>query len=176
MTDRVFITNADYPLTLEMPFPKIKNSRIVPLLKVKDPEDPVTREPLEFPLEETWTDLYTRLEKLCVACCPNGHAISFHTFCRMLRDDDWDITTLSSILKVKCPMCRVRYLVHETMITLAFTFNSLQAAIEPEKVKNLDHVPTYFSTVEDEDEDDDNDNPFGNVIDDEDDDSDDVTQ
>jgi hypothetical protein len=45
----------------------------------------------------------------------------------------------------------------------------LQAAIEPEKVKNLDHVPTYFSTVEDEDEDDDNDNPFGNVIDDEDD-------
>ena len=176
MSDRVFITNADYPLTIEIPFPKISNPRIVPLLKIKDFEDPVTRDSLEFPTEDTWLEMYSRLEKLCVSCCPNGHAISFHTFCRMLRDDDWDISNLSNIVKIKCPMCRVRYLVHETMLTLAYTFNSLQDAVDPSKEKNLDHVPTYFSTIEDEDSDDDNNNIFDTMIDNDDDDDDDETQ
>lgn len=156
MTDRVFITNADYPLTIDIPYPKESNPRIVPLVKIKDSEDPVTRETLEFPTEDTWKDIYSRLEKVCVACCPNGHPMSFQSFCRMLRDDDWDISNLPTIVRIKCPMCRVRYLVHDTMLTLAYSFNSLQTAIDPEKVSNLDHVNTYFSTLEDEDEDEEN--------------------
>lgn len=155
MTDRVFITNADYPITIEVPLPKTYNTRIVPLLKIKETEDPITREPLVFPTEDTWIDLYNRLENLCVACCPNGHALSFQSFCRMMKDDDWDISNLSDIVKVKCPMCRIRYVVHETILTLAYTFNSLQGAIDPSREKVLKHVATYFSTVEDEDDEDD---------------------
>lgn len=167
MTDRVFITNADYPLTIDIPFTGNSNPRIMPLVKIKESEDPVSKEPLEFPTEETWTDLYNRLEKVCVACCPNGHPISFQSFCRMLRDDDWDINGLPNIVRVKCPMCRVRYLIHETMVTLAYSFNSLQTAIDPEKGSKLEHVNTYFSTLDDEtEEDDDMGNIFGNVIDD----------
>lgn len=160
MTDRVFITNADYPLTLEIPFTGSQNPRIVPLVKIKETEDPASKEPLEFPTEETWTDVYNRLEKVCVSCCPNGHPISFQTFCRMLRDDDWDITNLPNIVKIKCPMCRTRYLIHETMVTLAYSFNSLQTAIDPEKNSKLEHVNTYFSTLDDEDEEED----VGNLI------------
>lgn len=152
MTDRVFITNADYPITIEVPLPKTYNTRIVPLLKIKETEDPVSREPLEFPTEDTWIDLYTRLEKLCVACCPNGHALSFQSFARMMKDDDWDISNLSNIVKIKCPVCRVRYLVHETILTLAYTFNSLQAAMDPSNGKELKHVDTYFSTIDDEED------------------------
>lgn len=164
MTDRVFITNADYPLTIEIPYSGSSNPRIVPLVKIKESEDPVSKETLEFPSEETWLEIYTRLEKICVSCCPNGHPISFQSFCRMLRDDDWDITNLPNIVKIKCPMCRKRYLIHETMVTLAYSFNSLQTAIDPEKGSELKHVNTYFSTLDDEDEEE-TENIFGEEVD-----------
>jgi hypothetical protein len=53
MTDRVFITNADYPLTIDIPFTgRFQPPRIVPLVKIKETEDPVSKEPLEFPVRE----------------------------------------------------------------------------------------------------------------------------
>jgi hypothetical protein len=73
----------------------------------------------------------------------------------MLRDDDWDINGLPNIVRVKCPMCRIRYLIHETMVTLAYSFNSLQTAMDPEKNSKLEHVNTYFSTLDDETEEED---------------------
>lgn len=142
-----------YPIFLKTRITKKKVSRLLSgMVKISEKNDPVLDEPLQFVNEDFWIEMYNSLKPVCVSCCPNGHALSLQSLCGFMLDDCWDSTEVHDIIKVKCPVCRKRYHVHESIILLARFFEALaENEIDEPSVKD-DKIQTYFSTEEDEED------------------------
>jgi hypothetical protein len=73
-----------------------------------------------------------------------------------MKEDDWEPEQCGDLVKVKCPACRRRYPIHDTVPLLAYVFKSiaqLDADKEAAKRTKDDKIQTYFSTYEDEEDD-----------------------
>lgn len=151
--DTYMLMDTPYPVFLKTRITKRKVSRLLSgMVKICGNTDPVLDEPLQFVNEDFWIEMYKTLKPVCVSCCPNGHPLSLNTLCGFMLDDCWDSTEVHDIIKVKCPICRKRYHVHESIILLARFFEALaENEIEEPSVKD-DKIQTYFSTESDEED------------------------
>lgn len=139
------------PLTLEGEV----DPHLSGLMKVIDKRDPVSLEELTFVDAEFWKGLYEKLKNVCVDVCPNGHALSFDTLCNFMSDDGWSMEEICELCKVKCPCCRKRFQIHDTLPMLCGFFipvvQSEKEKTEKERSKP-DNIQTYFSTLDDEED------------------------
>lgn len=153
--DLYMFSNAPYPVFAKMSFDREIDSNLMGLVKVIDQTDPATMEELSFVDDKFWKTSYEHLKNTCMGVCPNGHAISFESLCNFMKDDGWEAQEVGNLIKVKCPCCRKRYLIHETVPHLcAFFIPVVEAMVEKEDNQRSkeDNISTYFSTLDDEDE------------------------
>jgi len=143
-------TNTPFPVFAKMLFEKEVDHHLSGLMKVIDTKDPVSLEELTFVDAEFWKEMYDKFKNICVDVCPNGHALSFDTLCNFMNDDGWTYDQVGEICKVKCPCCRKRFQIHDTLPLLCNFFTPI---VEAETTKTSDDA-TYFSTMDDEDDDD----------------------
>jgi hypothetical protein len=126
------------------------------LSKVIDTKDPVSMEELSFVDASFWKRIYNELRLVCVDVCPRGHVISFETLCSFMADDGWSHDEAGNITKVKCPCCRLRFRVHDTIPLLCNFFTPIISAdklnTDKDRKSKDDNIDTYFSTEDDEDE------------------------
>lgn len=154
--DMYMFSNAPYPVFSKLSFDREIDSNLMGLIKVIDTSDPATMEDLGFVDDNFWKTCYAHLKNTCMGVCPNGHGISFESLCNFMKDDGWDSTEIGNLIKVKCPCCRKRYLIHDTVPHLcAFFIPVVEALLEKEDNQRSkeDNITTYFSTLDDEDED-----------------------
>ena len=150
-------TGTPFPVFAKMLFEKEVDPNLSGLIKVIDTKDPVSLEELTFVDAEFWKEMYEKLKNICVDVCPNGHALSFDTLCNFMNDDGWTYDQVGEICKVKCPCCRKRFQIHDTLPLLCNFFTPIVEAETAKADKDRskeDNISTYFSTMDDEDDDD----------------------
>lgn len=154
--DVYIFNNTPFPIFAKIAFDHPVDHDLMGVTKLIDTKDVVSMEELKFATTESWKMLYEQLKCHCMACCPNGHALSFETLCNFMKEDDWEPEQCGDLVKVKCPACRSRYPIHDTVPLLAYVFKSiaqLDADKEASKRPKDDKIKTYFSTYEDEEDD-----------------------
>jgi hypothetical protein len=153
--DMYMFDHAPFPVFAHMSMTERVDS-LMGLTKIIDTKDPVSMDELQFPTIDKWKGFYEALKPMCVAVCSNGHGMSFDTVCNFMRDDGWDPEECHELVKIKCPACRKRFLIHNMLPMLCAVFMPFSEA-ESEKAaesrKKKDTIRTYFSTLDDEDED-----------------------
>jgi hypothetical protein len=156
--DLYMFNNSPFPVFSRLAFEGPIETSLMGLTKVIDTKDPVSMEEIQFVGVDAWKAFYERLKPICVAACPNGHALSFDTLCNFYREDGWDQEELTKIVKVKCPASRKRFEIHDVVPQLCSVFSYLseeESERAAEKKTKEDRIQTYFSTIEDESDDED---------------------
>lgn len=151
------IESSPFPVFVKTTLDPSVDCKLMGLSKVIDTRDPVSMEELSFVDSTFWKNIYGMLRTVCVDVCPRGHAVSFETLCSFMNDDGWSHDEAGNIVKVKCPCCRMRFRIHDTVPLLCNFFVPIIEAEQMDTNKNRktkdDQIETYFSTEDDEDED-----------------------
>jgi hypothetical protein len=151
------VESSPFPVFIRTTLDPSVDHRLMGLSRVIDTRDPVTMEELSFHDATFWKNIYNQLRNACVDVCPRGHVVSFETLCSFMNDDGWSHDEAGNITKVKCPCCRMRFPIHDTLPLLCNFFAPIVEADKQNTDKNRktkdDQIGTYFSTEDDEDED-----------------------